>query len=59
MITKTSTRKVRDTIKAKPKAGKVTNDRPNIPVGGRLFSFRAAWKGAHFESVIKKGLSWS
>ena len=25
----------------------------------RLFRFRTAWKGAHHESVIKKGLSWS
>ena len=35
------------------------NDYPKIPVGGRLFRFRTAWKGAHFESVVKKGLSWS
>ena len=35
------------------------SDYPWIAVGGRLFRFRAAWKGAHFESVVKKGLSWS
>ena len=28
-------------------------------MGGRLFSFRTAWEGAHFESVVRKGLSWS
>ena len=35
-----------------------TNDRSRIPVGGRLFRFKTAWKGAHYESVVKKGLSW-
>ena len=29
-----------------------------IPVGGRLYKFRASWKGAAYESAIK-GLSWS
>ena len=28
-------------------------------MGARLFRFRTAWEGAHHESVIKKGLSWS
>ena len=44
---------------AAPGAAEVRNDYPKIAVGGRLFCFRTAWKGAHFESVIKKGLSWS
>ena len=35
------------------------NDNSHKPVGGRLLSFRAAWKGAHFESVVYQGLSWS
>ena len=35
-----------------------TSDWSKIPVGGRLFRFRTAWKGAHYESVVKKGLSW-
>ena len=30
-----------------------------IPVGGRLYKFRASWQGAAHESVIKTGLSWS
>ena len=36
----------------------LANDSLKIPVGGRLFRFRAAWKGANYESVVKKGLSW-
>ena len=35
------------------------NDYARKPVGGRLLYFRAAWEGAAFESVVKKGLSWS
>ena len=35
------------------------NDMGRIPVGGRLFKFRASWKGAAHESVIKTGLSWT
>ena len=34
------------------------NDLSKIPVGGRLFSFRATWRGAAHESIISKGLSW-
>ncbi|CAL4125115.1 unnamed protein product [Meganyctiphanes norvegica] len=30
-----------------------------VPVGGRLFRFRAAWQGANHESVVRTGLSWS
>ena len=42
-------------------ATKTTNkrgDMARIPVGGRLYKFRASWKGAAYESAIK-GLSWS
>ena len=35
------------------------NDYLPSPVGGRLLKFKAAWKGAHFESTVCKGLSWS
>ena len=35
------------------------NDSSRIPVGARLFRFRTAWKGAHHESIVSKGLSWS
>ena len=35
------------------------DDKSKIPVGGRLRRFRAAWKGAHHESIIKTGLTWS
>ena len=35
------------------------NDLSRIPVGGRLFRFRATWRGAAHESIISKGLSWS
>ena len=38
---------------------RVTHDYPKTPVGGRLFRFRTAWKGAHYESVVKQGLSWT
>ena len=38
---------------------RVTHDYLKTPVGGRLFRFRTAWKGAHYESVVKQGLSWS
>ena len=31
----------------------------HLPVGGRLYKFRAAWRGAAYESIIKNGLSWS
>ena len=31
----------------------------HIPVGGRLFKYRATWRGAAHESVVKNGLSWS
>ena len=41
------------------KIGEKRNDKSKIPVGARLFRFRAAWKGAHHESVVNKGLSWS
>ena len=34
-------------------------DMSRIPVGGRLFKFRVRWRGAAYESVIKKGLSWT
>ena len=34
----------------------LANDSLKIPVGGRLFRFRAAWKGANYKSVVKKGL---
>ena len=34
-------------------------DFQHVPVGGRLFKFRATWKGATNESIITKGLSWS
>ena len=40
---------------------KTTNrrgDMGRIPVGGRLYKFRASWRGAAHENVIK-GLSWS
>ena len=35
------------------------NDRSKIPVGGRLFRFRAAWEGANCESIARIGLSWT
>ena len=35
------------------------NDFPHVPVGGRLYKFRATWKGAANENIVKKGLSWS
>ena len=34
-------------------------DMQHVPVGGRLFKYRATWRGAAHESVIKNGLSWS
>ena len=46
-------------VKTIRRIGKTANDKSKIPVGARLFRFRAAWEGAHHESVIKKGLSWS
>ena len=42
-------------IKVKTK----TNDLLKLPVGGRLFKFRATWRGAAYESLITKGLSWT
>ena len=41
------------------KEGSGVGDMKYLPVGGRLFKFRATWKGAAYESIIKKGLSWS
>ena len=39
--------------------GALANDKSKIPVGARLFRFRAAWRGAHHETVVKNGLSWT
>ena len=39
--------------------GALANDKSKIPVGARLFRFRTAWKGAHHETVVKNGLSWT
>ncbi|CAL4095083.1 unnamed protein product, partial [Meganyctiphanes norvegica] len=38
---------------------RIANDMGRVPVGGRLFRFRAAWQGANHESVVRTGLSWS
>ena len=40
------------------KTTKRRGDMGRIPVGGRLYKFRASWRGAAHENVIK-GLSWS
>ena len=37
----------------------IRNDRKKIPVGARLLRFRSSWQGAHHESIIKVGVSWS
>ena len=59
ILAKTPTKKARLHKEAALEGVKIINDYPQKPVGGRLLSYRAAWKGTHFESVIQKGLSWS
>ena len=51
--TTTATRRIRTKQTAR------TNDYPCIPVGGRLFRFKEAWRGSAFETVVTKGLSWT
>ena len=43
----------------KARRTKHRSDMSHLPVGGRLFKFRASWKGAAHESIITQGLSWS